>query len=190
VSVIDTLAAVDAHPDVLVHTPHIGRLEEDANAVKKIVGAGIPMTSTLAVFVPHFGDDNMPLFRDAMPFPWETISSAGQGPVNARLLWEAGISYGYGTDTSWSPKVSLADELRALSLVFSPRDISKILGRGAARSVLRDEQIGTIEPGKTADLVLVAGNPLTDIHDLLNTVLTIKGGRVVADPRAKIAPIR
>jgi imidazolonepropionase-like amidohydrolase len=190
VSVIDTLAAVEARPAVLVHTPHIGRLEEDANAVKRIASAGIPMTSTLAVFVPHFGDDNTPLFRDAMPFPWDTLSSAGQGPVNARLLWEAGISYGYGTDTSWSPKVSLADELRALSLVFSPRDISKILGQGAARSVLREAQIGTIEPGKTADLVLVAGNPLTDIHDLLNTVLTIKGGRVVADPRAKIAPLR
>jgi len=184
VSVIDTLAAVDAHPDVLVHTPHIGRLEEDANAVKKIASAGIPMTSTLAVFVPHFGDDNTPLFRDAMPFPWETISSAGQGPVNARLLWEAGISYGYGTDTSWSPKVSLADELRALSLVFSPRDISKILGQGAARSALRQDQFGTLEPGKAADLVLVAGNPLTNIHDLLNTVVTIKGGRIVSDKRS------
>jgi imidazolonepropionase-like amidohydrolase len=184
VSVVDTLAAVDARPDVLVHTPHIGRLEEDANAVKKIASAGIPMTSTLAVFVPHFGDDNTPLFRDAMPFPWETISSAGQGPVNARLLWEAGISYGYGTDTSWSPKVSLADELRALSLVFSPRDISKILGQGAARSALRQDQIGTIEPGKAADLVLVAGNPLTNIDDLLNTVVTIKGGRIVSDKRS------
>jgi imidazolonepropionase-like amidohydrolase len=184
VSVIDTLAAVDAHPDVLVHTPHIGRLEEDANAVKKIANAGIPLTSTLAVFVPHFGDDNTPLFRDAMPFPWETISSAGQGPVNARLLWEAGISYGYGTDTSWSPKVSLADELRALSLVFSPRDISKILGQGAARSALRPDQIGTIEPGKAADLVLVAGNPLTNVEDLLKPVVTIKGGRIVFDQRS------
>jgi len=188
VSVIDTLAAVDAQPDVLVHTPHIGRLEEDASAVKRIAGAGIPMTSTLAVFVPHFGDDNTPLFRDAMPFPWETLSSAGQGPVNARLLWEAGISYGYGTDTSWAPKQSLADELRALSLVFSPRDISRILGQGAARSTLRQDQIGTIEPGKAADLVLVAGNPLTNIDDLLNTVVTIKGGRVVSDKRS--SPVR
>jgi imidazolonepropionase-like amidohydrolase len=188
VSVIDTLAAVDAHPDVLVHTPHIGRLEEDANAVKRIASAGIPMTSTLAVFVPHFGDDNTPLFRDAMPFPWETLSSAGQGPVNARLLWEAGISYGYGTDTSWAPKVSLADELRALSLVFSPRDISRILGQGAARATLRQDQIGTIEPGKAADLVLVAGNPLTNIDDLLNAVVTIKGGRIVSDKRS--SPVR
>jgi imidazolonepropionase-like amidohydrolase len=184
VSVIDTLAAVDARPDVLVHTPHIGRLEEDANAVKKIATAGIPMTSTLAVFTPHFGADNTPLFRDGMPFPWDTISSAGQGPVNARLLWEAGISYGYGTDTSWPPKESLADELRALSLVFSPRDISKILGQGAALSALKQDQIGTLEPGKLADMVLIDGNPLTNVDDLLKVVTTIKAGRIVSDKRS------
>ena len=112
--VIDTLAAVEAGPDVLVHTPHIGRLEDDAAAVKKIAGAGIPMTSTLAVFVPHFVARQHAAVPRCEPFPWKTISSAGQGPVNARLLWEAGISYGYGTDTSWPPKESLADELRAL----------------------------------------------------------------------------
>lgn len=185
VSVIDTLAAVEARPDVLVHTPHIGHLEEDAAAVKRIAGAGIPMTSTLAVFIPHFSGDNAPLFRDGMPFPWETISSAGQGPVNARLLWESGISYGYGTDTSWPPKESLADELRALRLVFSPRDISKILGQGAARSTLKQDQIGTLESGKLADMVLIDGNPLTDINDVLKVVMTIKGGQIVSDTRKK-----
>jgi imidazolonepropionase-like amidohydrolase len=183
VSVIDTIAAVEARPAVLVHTPHIGRLEEDAGAVMRIATAGIPMTSTLAVFVPHFGSDNRALFRDGMPFPWETISSAGQGPVNARLLWEAGISYGYGTDTSWAPQVSLADELRALSVVFSPRDITRILGQGAARSVLKPDQIGTLEAGKVADMVLIDGNPLNDVTDLLNVLITFKGGRIVADHR-------
>jgi imidazolonepropionase-like amidohydrolase len=184
VSVIDTLAAVDAAPAVLVHTPHIGRLEEEPAAVQKIVGARIPMTSTLAVFIPHFGADNAPLFRDAMPFPWNTISSAGQGPVNARLLWEAGISYGYGTDTSWPPKQSMADELRALSVVFSPLDISKILGQNAARSALKADEIGTLEAGKFADMVLIDGNPLADVNDLLKVATTIKGGVVVSDKRA------
>jgi imidazolonepropionase-like amidohydrolase len=185
VSVIDTLAAIEARPDVLVHTPHIGRLDEDANAVKTIAGAGIPMTSTLAVFIPHFGADDTPLFRDAQPFPWNTISSAGQGPVNARLLWEAGISYGYGTDTSWPPKESLADELRALRLVFSPLDITKIMGQGAARSTLKQDRIGTIEVGKAADLVLIDGNPLNEIDDLLKVMVTIKDGRIVSDQRAR-----
>lgn len=180
VSVQDTLAAVEAGPAVLVHTPHIGRLEEDSAAVQKIVAARIPMTSTLAVFVPHFGPGNEPLFRDALPFPWNTISSAGQGAVNARLLWEAGmVSYGYGTDTSWPPKESLADELRALRLTFSPEDIVTIITRNAARSTLKSAEIGTLEPGKLADIVIIDGDPLRDSDDLLNVVTTIKGGRVL-----------
>jgi imidazolonepropionase-like amidohydrolase len=183
VSVIDTLAVIEAQPAVLVHTPHIGRLDEDPAAVQKIAKAGIPMTSTLAVFLPHFGADNAPLFRDGQPFPWNTISSAGQGPVNARLLWEAGISLGYGTDTTWAPKDSLRDELRALSLTFSPRDIVTMLTRNAARSTLKQEQIGTLESGKLADIVIVDGNPLEDIYDVLNVVTTVKGGVVVSEKK-------
>ena len=183
VSVIDTLAAVEAGPAVLVHTPHIGRLEEDPAAVKKIVSARIPMTSTLAVFLPHFGRDNKPLFRDAFPFPWDTISSAGQGPVNARLLWEAGISYGYGTDTQWPPRESLADELRALQLVFSPKDIVTILTRNAANSTLHADQIGTLEPGKLADIVILNSDPLTNVTSLLDVRTVIKGGTVVVDKK-------
>jgi imidazolonepropionase-like amidohydrolase len=179
VSVVDTLGVIEAGPAVLVHTPHIGRLDEDAAAVQKIAKAGIPMTSTLAVFVPHFSADNTPLFRDAQPFPWNTLSSAGQGPVNARLLWEAGISLGYGTDTSWAPKESLRDELRALSVTFSPRDIVTMITRNAARSTLKQDQIGTLEAGKLGDIVIVDGNPLVDAYDLLNVVTTVKGGTVV-----------
>ena len=190
VSVVDTLGAVDAGPAVLVHTPHIGRLEEDAGAVQKIAKAGIPMTSTLAVFIPHFSPDNAPLFRDALPFPWNTVSSAGQGPVNARLLWEAGISYGYGTDTSWPPRESLKDELRALSLVFSPKDIVTILTRNAARSALKQDQLGTLEPGKLADIVIINGDPLNDIYDVLNVVTTVKGGVVLSDKTARTTPGR
>ena len=185
VTVIDTLAAVEAGPAVLVHTPHIGRLEEDASAVQKIAKAGIPMTSTLAIFIPHFGADNQPLFRDRLPFPWDTISSGGQGPVNARLLWEAGISYGYGTDTSWTPTETLADELRTLSLVFSPKDIVTILTKNAAVSVLKPNELGTLEPGKLADIVILNGDPLTNVSALLNVVTTIKGGEVLIDKRAQ-----
>jgi imidazolonepropionase-like amidohydrolase len=180
VSVIDTLTAIDAHPDVLVHTPHIGRLDEDPYAIRRIVEAKIPMTSTLAVFEPHFAPDNTPLFRDAKPFPWNTLSSAGQGPVNARLLWNAGIvSYGYGTDTQWPPKQSLLDELRELEVVFSPTDIVKIITKNAANSTLHEAEIGTLEPGKFGDLVIVDGDPLTDSRALLHVTTTIKGGEVV-----------
>jgi imidazolonepropionase-like amidohydrolase len=179
VSVRDTLNAIDAEPATLVHTPHIGNLGDDPAAVSKIVDARIPMTSTLAVFVPHFDADGVALFRDAGPFPWNTLSSAGLGPVNARLLWEAGIVYAYGTDTQWPPKESLADELRALDLVFSPKDIVTIITKNAGAATLHGDEIGTLEPGKLADIVIIDGDPLRDSRALLNVVTTIKDGRVV-----------
>jgi len=184
VSVLDTLAAVEAGPARLVHTPHIGRLEEDAAAVERIAKAGIPMTSTLAIFLPHFDrEKNAPLFRDALPFPWNTVSSAGQGPVNARLLWEAGITYGYGTDTSWPPRETLADELRALQLTFSPKDIVTILTKNAAISAITGDQLGTLEPGKLGDAVILDGDPLANVTHLLNVRMVIKGGEIVVDKR-------
>jgi enamidase len=184
VSVRDTLAAVEARPDLLVHTPHIGNLGDDPAAVKKIVDAKIPMTSTLAVFVPHFDEKGTPLFRDRQPFPWNTLSSAGQGPVNARLLWEAGlVSYGYGTDTQWPPKETLADELRALRLVFSPQDVVKIITKNAATATMHGSEFGTLEAGKLADIVIVDGDPMSDSTALLKVVTTIKGGQVVFEKK-------
>ena len=180
VSVQDAAAVIDAQPAMLVHTPHIGRLDENPAALNKIADAGIPMTSTLSVFLPHFDVEGRPLFRDGQPFPWDTLSSAGQGPVNARLLWEAGITYGFGTDTQWPPRESLADELRALNLVFAPRDIVEIITANAAAATLHGDEFGTLEPGKYGDVVIVDGDPLTDSSALLNVVTTIKEGRVVS----------
>jgi len=183
VSVRDTLAAIEARPDLLVHTPHIGNLGDDPAAVKRIVDAKIPMTSTLSVFVPHFDANGTALFRDRQAFPFNTLSSAGQGPVNARLLWEAGMVYGYGTDTQWSPKETLADELRALRLVFAPQDIIKIITKNAATATMHGAEIGTLEAGKLADIVIIDGDPMRDSDALLNVVTTIKGGQVVFEKK-------
>ena len=140
----------------------------------------MPMTSTLALFVPHFDENGVALFRDAEPFPWHTLSSAGQGPVNARLLFDAGVVYGYGTDTQWPPKESLADELRALRLVFSPAEVVTILTKNAAAATLFGADFGTLEVGKYGDIVIVDGDPLQDSSALLNVVTTIKEGKVVS----------
>jgi imidazolonepropionase-like amidohydrolase len=57
------------------------------------------------------------------------------------------------------------------------------MGQGAARSTLKQDLIGTLDIGKQADLVLIDGNPLADVSDLLRVVTTIKGGRIVSDRR-------
>jgi imidazolonepropionase-like amidohydrolase len=181
VSVADTLAAVQAGVQSLAHTPHIDQLTlAQAQTIGK---SGIPMMSTLGVFVPYFDTANAALFRDRLPFPWETLPSAGNGAVNARLVAEAGTTYGYGTDTSWLPGESLAVELRPLALTFSPKDIVSIMTRNAAASILRSHEIGTLEAGKLADIVVLNGDPLADVQNLLKVAMVIKGGQIVVDKR-------
>lgn len=178
VSVADTLAAVQAGVQALAHTPHIDQLTlAQAQAIAR---SEIPMMSTLGVFVPYFDATNTALFRDRLPFPWETLPSAGNGPVNARLAVEAGTTYGYGTDTSWLPSESLALELRPLALTFSPKDIVSILTRNAARAIVRTDR-GTLEAGKLADMVVLNGDPLADVQNLLEVRMVIKGGEVVVE---------
>ena len=192
VTVQDTLAAVRAGTHSLVHSPHIGMLTEAET--QEIVAAQIPMTSTLAIFLPTFaednrnirnrtGEDNIPRFRDLDPFPMNTISSAGQGPVNARLLYDAGITYGFGTDTTFHPVDSFRHEIRALRLVFSREDIIRIMTRNAAEAILRGDEFGTLERGRNADIVILDGNPLADIDALHEVRVVIKGGEVVVDKR-------
>jgi imidazolonepropionase-like amidohydrolase len=178
VSVADTLGAVQAGVQSLAHTPHIDQLT--LAQAQTIAKSGIPMMSTLGVFVPYFDAANAPLFRDRLPFPWETLPSAGNGPVNARLLAEAGTTYGYGTDTSWHPKESLALELRPLSVTFSPKDIVSILTSNAAIAIVKTDR-GTLEAGTLADIVVLNGDPLANVSNLLNVAMVIKGGEVVVE---------
>jgi imidazolonepropionase-like amidohydrolase len=156
-------------------------------AIERIAGADIPMMSTLGVFVSFFGKNNEPLFRDGTPFHWERLYHAGEGAVNARLLWNAGVTYGFGTDTpygintGWSPRQTLAHELRSLSLVFSPSDMVTILTRNSAATLGRSKEIDTLEAGKLADIALIDGDPLTSTDALLNVKMVIKGGEIVVD---------
>jgi imidazolonepropionase-like amidohydrolase len=48
---------------------------------------------------------------------------------------------------------------------------AELLGRGA--------DLGTVEPGRLADLVAVAGDPLADVSELQRVRLVMKGGVVV-----------
>ena len=44
-------------------------------------------------------------------------------------------------------------------------------------------ELGTVEAGKLADLIVVAGNPLEDITNVRRLQLVLKEGRVVSDKR-------
>jgi len=50
------------------------------------------------------------------------------------------------------------------------------------------EDLGTIEPGKLADLIVVAADPLDDITNLRRLLLVLKAGRIVSDKRGAQKP--
>jgi imidazolonepropionase-like amidohydrolase len=175
----DVLEVIKAKPDHLVHTPHIGQLTEEEAQI--IADTGIPMVSSLGTLGVFYDENNQPIFRDGYPYSWNTLNSVGQGPVNARLLWNAGITYGFGTDTSFSPRETFKHELKTLFLVFSEQDIIEIMTEHTARAVFMEDEIGSLEPGKKADVVILDGNPLEDLFDLLNVELVIKDGQIVVN---------
>lgn len=56
-----------------------------------------------------------------------------------------------------------------------------------ARSLAIDDDLGTIEAGKLADLLVVDGDPLTDIDDLIDVRAVLHDG-VVDTPASLAAP--
>jgi imidazolonepropionase-like amidohydrolase len=184
------VAAVEAGVPLLVHLPNKDWVsKEDA---KKVAAAGTKVLGTVSFGSPVFGvfaDDNKPRFRDGKPWPEGIVDGvrlgeeAGYMPVNARTIWDAGAVLGYCTDTTYDPKAGLDHELKMLNVMFSMQDLIKMMGPNTASYIQMGDQLGTLEPGKLADIVLLDGNPLEGYWNWLKTKLVVKGGAIVVDKR-------
>ena len=103
-----------------------------------------------------------------------------------RHLWDAGVTVAFGTDTTTrlgGHQERFWAEVRALNHVLSNQEIIAALTRNGAAFLGLQDEVGTLEPGKIADLFLVAGNPLADLSDLANVKVVVQGGRIVVDDR-------
>ena len=99
----------------------------------------------------------------------------------------AGIKIAVGTDAGLSP--DHGTNLKELGLLVKFGGLSPmqaiVAGTATAAELCGvDASLGTVEPGKLADLVVVHGDPLTDIDsvgDAANILLVIKDGVAVSN---------
>lgn len=97
-----------------------------------------------------------------------------------KALHDGGVTLVAGTDERIG--FTYHRELEAYEQAGIPRgDILHIATLGAAKVAGLERELGSIEQGKIADLLLIEGNPAERISDVRNTVLVIKDG-VPIDP--------
>jgi imidazolonepropionase-like amidohydrolase len=110
-------------------------------------------------------------------------TSLAMSESNTSLAAKGGVKIVLGT-TAGEPLVfhglALHDELRLLVAAgLSPMQAIVAGTRSSAEYLGIDSSLGTIEVGKLADIVMIRGDPLTDIRATRNVLQVIKGGRVI-----------
>lgn len=201
--------ALAAGVDTLAHPVVVGRMSQDF--VDMMVEKNIIVASTLAVFdnivrivdEPEFLNDS--LFRAVYTEEQIEEMQTKAGPRYASIGWdswfkttlkysmenvkhlhEAGVVIALGTDRTIGPLTHRELELYVDAGV-SPLDAITMGTLNAAKYLDREDELGTIEPGKLADMVLLNANPLDDIGNTQKISRVFKGG-VEIDRDALLIP--
>lgn len=193
--------AIFAGVDALAHPVIQGPITDD---FARLMGAKkIPMASTLTIGEnysrlaehPEFLDQ--PLYRDTLE-PDEiqrlkTVERAKQQkrswtwwmkimtPIaqeNIRKVDAAGGIVALGTDQSLGPAVHREMEL-LVQTGISPLKVIRIATLNSAVYLGKEEELGSVQEGKLADLVLLDADPSRDINNAKKIDLVIKDGAIV-----------
>src|SRR5262249_608476 len=110
---------------------------------------------------------------------------------SARRILKAGGRIGMGGDYgfAWNPHGTYAKELNFFvqHVGFSPLETIRCATKTGAEIMGRGAGFGTVEPGKLADVLVVAGDVLADVsvlEDRSQFIAVLQGGLVKAGQRA------
>jgi imidazolonepropionase-like amidohydrolase len=98
---------------------------------------------------------------------------------------KSGVKFAAGSDWDWFYQGKTRGEASVGTFVnlhqagMPALDVIRAVTSNAAEMLGWGDRIGTIEPGKFADLIAVPGDPLTDIGELERVRFVMKGGQVV-----------
>jgi imidazolonepropionase-like amidohydrolase len=193
---------------------HGAEVDVDADSVRTFIGllaaGGIEVDPTLATFEDMFlgrpramapGDALMAprlpaqvrrgLLAGGLPAPGELDRKHRAAYANmltlVKALYDAGVPLLAGTDCTAG--FCLHRELELYSQAGIPNaDVLRIATLGAATVAGQADRLGSIAPGKLADLVLVEGNPVADIRAIRRVAMVMKDG-ILFDPTAVHATV-
>ena len=167
--------AVEAGVDSIEHGCY---LDTDADLLRMMADQDITLVPTLTVFAFHSAEGNPVAQAEARAFREHHIETVQQA---MRL----GVRVTAGTDAGGWVHGNNAQELEMLADAgMTPQQAIAAGTREAAACLGLERDLGTLEPGKLADLIVVDGNPLEDITLLQQRDrirLVMKEGQVFRD---------
>lgn len=188
---------------VAVHAVGLSSIEACVTAGVDCIEHGNFLTEPLAAAIAERGIFLVPtlLPYEVLAHPPEQLVLAPDVRRKGELAWEkalnavrlaskAGIRIGAGTD-SGGPCIAHNSLVRELALLVKAglpvMDVLQSATRINAQ-ILGLSDIGTLETGKTADVLAVQGDPLQDIEALSRVRLVLKGGRAVSATQSGVEP--
>jgi len=174
------IEATRAGADSIEHGAYI-----NDEAIKVMAGKG-------NVLVPDLYDDVYIMAQArAMGWPEEYIRKSEEAhkvwPANIARAYRAGVRIAFGTDSAVYPHGDNGKQfpLMAEWLGMTPMEAIKSATTVAAGLLGWEDRVGSLAPGRYADIVAVRGDPLADLHLLEAVPFVMKGGVVVKDERPR-----
>jgi len=172
-----TLAAVKAGVDTLEHGVQL--TEEIVDMMIEKGATLVPTLNTLELMAEKGSQFGLPAIYVERMKPYIEIYAG-----SFRMALKAGVKIALGTDAGFNTCFHGNNALELEYLVkhgLSPMQTILAATRNAADALGQSDKLGTIEPGKLADMVVVDGNPLEDIKILQEQskiALVMKSGLV------------
>jgi imidazolonepropionase-like amidohydrolase len=146
----------------------------DDEALKLMVEHGTYWCPTLSVYIPEHEEENTELRRKII---------ASHKTVFQKAM-KMGVFITFGTDVgAYEHGTSAREFVRMVEYGMKPIDAIRSATVRASELLRMEHQIGTIAPGKFADVIAVEGNPLDDIKALQRVAFVMKAGQVYKSPR-------
>lgn len=99
---------------------------------------------------------------------------------NFRKAHKAGVRMVFASDAGVMPHAQVGGQFKVMvQYGMSPLEAIQAATRNAAQALGREKDVGAIAVGRFADMIAVDGDPLTDIRQLEDVDVVIKGGDMV-----------